>query len=237
MSAQPSATAASIHSLLSFRAIREGARDTEMNASELPSNELHPDAVRNRELAALLGSAATGHAQAFERFYERSIHFASAVARRIVGLNHLEDVLAETYLQAWRDAHRFDAERGNAIGWIVTIARSRALDRLRQENVRHAGMTGAPDAASLDLEDEETPGPDTLLERAQTAHSLYAALRELSSNERWCIALAYYRDFSHSEVATITGLPLGTVKSLIKRAQQKLRDLMIGGKPLAASKL
>jgi RNA polymerase sigma-70 factor, ECF subfamily len=184
------------------------------------------EAIRNRELAALIACAATGDARAFETFYERSVHFVSNIARRIVGSNHLEDVLADAYFQAWRDATRFDASRGNAMSWIVTIARSRALDRLRLENVRHAGMSGAPDADAHSTEDETTPGPDTLLEQLQSESALHRAMATLSANERWCLALAYYREHSHSEIAAFTGLPLGTVKSLINRSQQKLRELL-----------
>jgi RNA polymerase sigma-70 factor, ECF subfamily len=195
-----------------------------------------PDAARNRELARLIAAATCGDVCAFEVFYERTIHYASAVARRIVGNNYLEDVLSEAYLQAWRDIARFDAERGNAFAWIVTIARSRALDRLRQENVRHAGLEGAPEVAHTELEDETALGPDTLLEQVQAASALHGALRKLSANERWCVALAYYRDLSHSDIAGATGLPLGTVKSLINRSQQKLRELLADGNALAATK-
>ncbi|MGL5004203.1 MAG: RNA polymerase sigma factor [Casimicrobium sp.] len=192
------------------------------------------DAARNAELVALVIAAANGDARAFESFYERTIHYASAIARRIIGANHLEDVLADAYLQAWRDLSRFDATRGNPAAWIVTIARTRALDRLRQENVRHGGMSGAPEAEANDIEADDAPGPDTLLERLQLSSALHSALRTLNANERWCLALAYYRDHTHSEIATITGLPLGTVKSLINRAQQKLRELLGGNKAIAA---
>jgi RNA polymerase sigma-70 factor, ECF subfamily len=184
------------------------------------------DALRNRELAAMIVSAAAGDARAFEVFYERTVHFVNAIVRRIVGNNHLEDVLADAYFQAWRDASRFDQSRGNAMSWIITIARSRALDRLRQENVRHAGMSGAPDADAHATEDEAAPGPDTLLEQLQSTSALNRAMATLSANERWCLALAYYREHSHSEIAAFTGLPLGTVKSLINRSQQKLRELL-----------
>jgi RNA polymerase sigma-70 factor, ECF subfamily len=207
-----------------------------MDDTDGASGLCNTDALRDRELASLIEATARGDARAFESFYERTIHYSSAVARRIVGNNHLEDVLSEAYLQAWRDAERFDAARGNAVGWIVTIARSRALDRLRQENVRHAGMNGAPEATAIDFEDEQTPGPDTLLEQVQAASALHAALAKLATNERWCIALSYYRELSHSEIATLTGLPLGTVKSLINRAQQKLRELLTGSDAAHANK-
>ncbi len=201
------------------------------------TNAPDTDAARLAALATLVLAAANGDAKSFELFYERTVHHTSAIARRIVGNNHLEDVLSEAYFQAWRDASRFDAKRGNAMAWIVTIARTRALDRVRQENVRHAGLAGAPDADAHTYEDDQTPGPDTWLEQIQAASALHAAIRTLSANERWCLSLAYYRELSHHEIAMLTGLPLGTVKSLINRSQQKIREILTGSKSLAASKV
>jgi RNA polymerase sigma-70 factor, ECF subfamily len=193
-------------------------------------------AAHDRELAGWLAAAAVGDARAFESFYERSIGFTTGVARRIVGTNHLEDVLSDAYFQAWRDAARFDVARGNAMSWIVTITRSRALDRLRQENVRRAGLSATPEAGFDEAGDEFTPGPDSLLEQLQSASALHRAMATLAVNERWCLALAYYREHSHSEIAALTGLPLGTVKSLINRAQQKLRELLSGGSTAARAR-
>lgn len=178
------------------------------------------------QLAPLLSAAATGNARAFEEFYNLTIRHATAVVRRIVGDNHLEDVLSDAYFQAWREAARFDAGRGSARGWLLAIARSRALDRLRQERVRHAGMRGAPAPVDEADEDHGQPGPDELLAATEASTQLHAAVARLSSNERWVLGLAYFRDYNHGEIAALTQLPLGTVKSLIHRAQRKLRDAL-----------
>ncbi|TAG81555.1 MAG: sigma-70 family RNA polymerase sigma factor [Betaproteobacteria bacterium] len=192
------------------------------NASEVSVSDLH----LNCELTELVRTSATGDARAFERFYERTIHFAFAAARRIVGEAYADDVLAESYFQAWRDASRYDAARGNPIAWLVTIVRSRSLDRLRQESLRHGGLSGAPDFDFAALEDRTLPGPDSLIEHVQAKSALHVAMAELSANERWCLGLAYFRDLSHAEIAATTGLPLGTVKTLISRSQQKLRNVL-----------
>jgi RNA polymerase sigma-70 factor (ECF subfamily) len=173
-------------------------------------------------LAALVAAAARGDGRAFESFYEATARLALAVVRRIVGSAHAEDVLADCYFQAWREASRFDASRGSALAWLLTMARSRALDRLRQELLRHGGAAGAP---ALDAEAlaGSAPGPDELLESTQAHSRLHAALAALSANERWVLGLAYFRDLRQPEIARATGLPLGTVKSLMTRAQHKLR--------------
>jgi RNA polymerase sigma-70 factor, ECF subfamily len=193
---------------------------TEPDAPSAPA-----DAARARDhaLDALVRASAEGDARAFEQFYERTVHVAFSVARRVAGEAYAEDVLAEAYFQAWRDVSRFDDARGSAIAWIVTIVRTRSLDRLRQESLRHGGLSGAPDFDESTLEDDVLLGPDALLEHTQSKTALHQAMTELSSNERWCLGLAYFRDHSHSEIAAITGLPLGSVKTHISRSQQKLR--------------
>jgi len=185
-----------------------------------------PHAARDEKLVALLRAAAGGDAHAFESFYNSTARVAMAVVRRIAGDAYAEDVLADCYFQAWRNAAQFDAQRGSAMAWLLTMARSRALDRLRQESVRHGGLSGAPPGAA-DGEDPGTlPGPDQLLESVEASTRLHAALAGLSANERWVLGLAYFRDHTHGEIATLTRMPLGTVKSLINRAQRKLRETL-----------
>jgi RNA polymerase sigma-70 factor (ECF subfamily) len=178
-------------------------------------------AERDAVLAALLVEAAAGTTTAFERFYDATIGYARALARRMVKPADLDDLLADAYFQAWREAARFDAARGSAVTWLLTLVRSRALDLLRRQRASHeveAEGDTPPDTAS------DLPGPDELLSGTQAGTRLHAALAQLSPNERWVLGLAYYADLSHSEICAQTGLPLGTVKSLILRAQGKLRE-------------
>jgi RNA polymerase sigma-70 factor (ECF subfamily) len=107
------------------------------------------------------------------------------------------------------------------MAWLLTIVRTRALDCLRQRQAR--GQPG--DAQPPDVESDE-PGPADLLARAQVGSRLQAALGRLSHQERWLLGLAYYRDHTHVQIAAATALPLGTVKSILLRAQHKLRTLL-----------
>jgi RNA polymerase sigma-70 factor (ECF subfamily) len=192
-----------------------------------PVNDpLASNAARDDQLAGLLRAAAGGDGRAFESFYNSTARYAMAVVRRITGDVHAEDVLSDCYFQAWRNAKQFDAARGSALTWLLTMARSRALDRLRQETLRHGGLKGAPEFDPDDQEAREEAGPQELLESVEAGSRLHAALAQLSGNERWVLSLAYFRDHSQSEVAELTGLPLGTVKSLINRAQHKLRETL-----------
>lgn len=180
---------------------------------------------RDTRLAALVKAAARGDSRAFETFYDASFAWARVLARRVLrGASDaaVEDLLADAYFEAWRNAARFDPARGSAVSWLLTIVRSRAVDALRR-------AAASPDAASGDGPDaESTPAdagsdPAERLWRAQAGSRLHAALGGLSPAERWVLGLAYFRDLSHAEIAAATGLPLGTVKSHALRAQHKLR--------------
>jgi RNA polymerase sigma-70 factor, ECF subfamily len=180
-----------------------------------------PRAGRDTLLAQLLANAAAGQTTAFEAFYDATLGYARALARRMVKAADLDDLLADAYFQAWREAARFDAARGSAMTWLLTLVRSRALDLLRRQRASHeveADVDSLPEATS------EAPGPDELLVGTQTGTRLHAALAQLSPNERWVLGLAYYAELTHRDICEQTGLPLGTVKSLILRAQNKLRD-------------
>lgn len=175
-------------------------------------------ADRDAELAELLHAAAAGDTGAFEAFYNRTVGFAHSLARRMVRPADLDDVLADAFFQAWREAARFDAQRGSAVTWLLTLVRSRALDRLRQQR-----SAAAEDIEAVAERPSDLPGPDELLAMARAGSQLHAALASLSTNQRWVLGLAYFRELSHQQIADCTGLPLGSVKSLIQRSQIKLR--------------
>lgn len=182
-------------------------------------------AERDRRLAALMAATVAGDARAFEAFYDTTVAYAHALAWRMVSGADIDDLLADTYFQAWREAPRFDPARGSAVTWLLTLLRSRALDLLRRRRAAPDGEALAEPAVGEALPDER-PGPDELLAGCEAGTRLHAALATLAPKERWVLGLAYYRDLSHSEICAATGLPLGTVKSLILRAQQRLRHAL-----------
>ena len=196
-------------------------------AAALPAADDRARAERDSALAALLAQVASGSAAAFEAFYDQTLGYAQALARRMLRPSDLEDVLASAYFQAWREVGRFDPARGSAVTWLLTLVRSRALDHLR--HARTCAALGVDDdaaqAAAAAASDE--PGPPDLLAAAEAGTRLQSALARLAAQERWVLGLAYFRDLTHSQIAQQTGLPLGTVKSLILRAQAKLRDMLL----------
>ena len=177
----------------------------------------------------LLERAAQGDEAAFEQLYDRYSAVLYALALRIAGeASDAEEIVLDSFAQAWRDATRFRPERGSVIAWLTTICRSRALDLVRARGRRgklldsaHAAEPDAPPAMG------SAPAPGDreldLLERRQWVAD---ALRALSQPQRQAIELAYYDGLSHSEIAERLGEPLGTVKTRVRLAMEKLRETL-----------
>ena len=142
---------------------------------------------------------------------------ALAVALRIVGRpDEAEDVVQETFVDAWRTRDRFDSRRGSPTAWILNIARSRALDRLRKDGNRarfeREAAVEAPAAVEL---------------RNPTARAEVSALLvQLSVCQQQVLQLAYFDGLTQSEIALRTGMPLGTVKTHARRGLERLAELV-----------
>lgn len=186
-------------------------------------------AERDARLAGLLAQSARGNTTAFEAFYDATAGYARALARRVLRTDDTDDLLAEAYFEAWRHAARFDPARGTAVTWLLTIVRSRALDLLRQR-ATHPSVAGA-DAGEHEWPTDADADPSEQLWQLQAGTKLHAALALLTSAERWVVGLAYFRELTHAEIAARTSMPLGTVKSHILRAQNKLREALSGDFP------
>jgi RNA polymerase sigma-70 factor (ECF subfamily) len=135
-----------------------------------------------------------------------------------------EEVTQDTFWQIWRQAPRFAPERGSTLAWIMTMARSRALDALRRIEPGQCEL----EAEVLErAESPEKEAPPDLLNAMQEGHYLYATLASLDPLPRQLLSLAFFRGLSHEEIAGHTGMPLGTVKSHIRRALATLRQLLV----------
>lgn len=156
--------------------------------------------------------------------YESMVGQVYGLALRITRQAQLaEEVVQDTFWQVWRQAPRFDPERGTAKTWVMTIARSRALDSLRRIEPNECRLE--PEALALveACDDDITPN---LLVAMQQGHQLHEALASLDSIPRQLVSLAFFRGLSHDEIAELTGLPLGTVKSHIRRALLTLQQIL-----------
>jgi RNA polymerase sigma-70 factor (ECF subfamily) len=190
--------------------------------------------------AGLVASLARGDAAALEQLYDRYADPIFRTAFRRLGDRQLaEEVLQDTYLALWNRAELYDPAAGSLLGWLLTIARNRAVDRLRALGRR---PTALPLSAMVDDDEASDRGMDRALgqgellggavtdsdpvvvaDRAALRTEIRAALAGLPDLERQALELAYYGDLTQAEIAERLGWPLGTVKTRTRRALIRLR--------------
>ncbi|MCP3142132.1 sigma-70 family RNA polymerase sigma factor [Pyxidicoccus xibeiensis] len=188
----------------------------------------HPTAPRASDPAAdraLLQQVALGSGPAMREVYARCGARAFAVTLRLLPSRaDAEEVLQETFLEVWRRAREFDPARGGMETWVTTIARTRAIDRLRAMGTMSRVVEGASHQAPPV---SATPtAPDDAASRGQDRGRVLAALKQLPPEQREVVELAYFEGLSQREIAERTGDPLGTVKTRARLALEKLGDLL-----------
>jgi RNA polymerase sigma-70 factor (ECF subfamily) len=175
--------------------------------------------------AALVARMRAGDEQALGELYDRWEDAVRVCALSIVDeAAEAEDVVEDVFWQAWRQSGRFDAERGSVSAWLLTIARSRALDRARAR--RRSRETSGLEELELSGVEASVAQNDPLVdaERGERSRMVRRALHDLPAEQRESLELAYFEGLSQTEIAARTGNPLGTVKTRMRLAMQKLRE-------------
>jgi RNA polymerase sigma-70 factor, ECF subfamily len=181
--------------------------------------------------AQWLAAVARGDQRAFEAFYDATLTRVFALARRMcIDTGLTEEVVEDAYVQAWRDAGRYDPTRGAPLAWLLTITRSRALDALRRRD--EAQPVAAPEA--LLEESDHAADPLDLLLLFEGTSATRRALEQLPARERQLIGLAFLRGLTHAEIAAETGWALGTIKTTIRRALAAMRQVLVEHAPAGA---
>ena len=185
--------------------------------------ELADAGVASVSLDALLQQVAQGDQPAFSDLYDRIAPRVLGLVRRVL-IDHAqsEEVTQEVFLEIWQSASRFEPNKGKAMTWILTMARRRAIDRIRSSQ---AGRDRDTRVGLRDYEPEYDEVAESVEIRVE-AEKVDSAMRELSDVQRQVISLAYFGGNSHSEIAQTLGVPIGTVKTRMRDGMIRLRNLM-----------
>ena len=177
----------------------------------------------SEELAELLARSGRGDEAAFAAFYDATSSRAYGLALRVVrNPAHAEEVTQEAYLDAWRSSTRYDPARGSAVGWLLTIVHRKAVDRVRSvEAATTRDETWNRETAPTD-HDQTSESAHASLDAARVR----GAVATLTDVQRQAVELTYFGGYTHTEVATLLDVPLGTAKTRIRDGLIRLRDLM-----------
>jgi RNA polymerase sigma-70 factor, ECF subfamily len=173
----------------------------------------------------ILGIAAA-QTEALAVLYDRYGRLVFSLAVRVLNDEGLaEEVTQDVFTQCWNKAGQYRSEQGKVITWLTSMARNRSIDLLRRRSVRPEGhQVGWADGTSPDLPDPLDV--EATVEVDQDRHRLLAAIAALPEEQKRVLALSYYQGMSHQEISTELGEPLGTVKTRLRLAMQKLRQTL-----------
>lgn len=179
-------------------------------------------ALRERSWKECLHEIQKGDSDALARLYDTSAPLLFTLALRILGnAADAEEVLLDTFEQVWRTARTFDPARGSVWQWLALLTRSRALDRLRSLAGRrlreHSNVSSQPEMSS------PAPLPEETIAAGQQQRLVRQALSSLPPEQRKALEMAYFSGLTHTEIASALGVPLGTIKTRIRMAMDKLR--------------
>ena len=173
----------------------------------------------------LLALVAKGDQQAFSQLYDHSSTLLFTMAVRILGnREEAAELLQDVYLEVWRKVSRYDVGRGTPVAWLVTLTKSRAIDRLRARAARGYQATNSLEAGTAMQVADPSPSPLETQADQELRLAVGAAVAGLPQAQQQAIELAYYEGLSHAEIAQRLNQPLGTVKTRIKLGMSKLRD-------------
>ena len=188
---------------------------------------MQPAGPEARErLKSAMARLANGDRDALEQIYRATSAKLFGICLRILGdEKEAEDALQDVYINLWRRADRYDPQRASPISWLATFARNRAVDRLRVGKVR-AGSVPAEEAAPVA---DDAPLADALMIDAERKARVHTCLEALDERPREAIRTAFFQGRTYAQIADESGVPIGTMKSWVRRGLQKLKTCMERG--------
>jgi len=165
-------------------------------------------------LEILLSAIQAKDKNAFNILYDETINRVYSLALKITRADDLaEEVVGDVYLQVWKQAKQFDNSKSGVIGWLMLLCRSRALDLLRKQKRINEKIE-----EYIENDDRRDIAEIDILEELDDQTAIYTALSRLDSQHQQLISLAYFKGYTHNELVNVTGLPLGTIKTNLRRS-------------------
>ena len=180
----------------------------------------YPDQV----WAELIRRMSDGDQSALSEFYDQSSRLVFGMVMRVVNdRGAAEEITLDAFHQVWRQARNFDPDRGRPSSWLLTIARNRAIDRLRSTRWNRQEQTPLEEVMPI-LAETDTPEHSAFAGEQQKL--IRIALAQLNADQRQLIEIAFFAGLTHQQISTTLNLPLGTVKTRIRAGMMKLRELL-----------
>jgi len=181
-----------------------------------------PDPGRTQSREALLQACAGGDKAALHSLYKETAAQLFGLALRILRNRELaEEIVQDSFVLLWNNAHTFDPGRGSAMAWLARIVRNRCIDLIRRR-----GRETPLDHTSIEAWEDPGSSPADLAVLSSDARRLHHCLDELEESPRKVLKLVYYEGMTYEEVAVHLGVPLGTVKSWVRRSLTRLRGCL-----------
>ena len=192
---------------------------------------IHKDGIDvELENLLLLRLIKDGDEFALSKLYDNTVRLVySLIIRILKNAQDSEEVTQEVFFSVWEKAFTFDSSKGSVMGWIISIARNKALDRLRSKKHREKAqeITLVENMLTESRTDTENDDVSQQLLQKESSDSVNMATKILPKDEQKLIELAFYDGFTHSKIADYLDMPLGTVKTKIRRAVSRLRDALL----------
>ncbi|MEO8351835.1 MAG: sigma-70 family RNA polymerase sigma factor, partial [Chthoniobacteraceae bacterium] len=187
----------------------------------------HPD-LDNATDEQLMAAVKKQDQGALAQLYSRHRPLLRTIVARVVNNDHdVDDLLQEIFLELWRMADHYDEKKGKALGWIVTLSRRRAIDRLRKKQSYARAEERLREETARTPESGTHNGVEEGVVASDTAEIMRKVLADLPEAQRDALHLAFYRGLSQREIAAKTGIPLGTIKTRIELGVRKVRARII----------
>lgn len=211
----------------------ESAPDVPPHATVADAHGQHQRDEADGRLAVLVADMADGQELALRQLHLFTApRLRSTLFRLLRRADLVDELLMDVYWRAWRQAARYDPQRGQVMAWLTTMARSRALDELRRQACRPLGQLFDEDLDRLPCP-SPLADPQQAVSHRQLLNLVAIALQRLSAVARQLVSMALFGGMSHEQIARATRLPLGTVKSHIRRGLQRIKALLVGPLDLA----